>query len=215
MARKDVWWDPFSWGREDPEIITKEIRDPVKESVSGPMAKYLGGEIGKGLPRYEGPGIADIAGGAREFLAMDPGDWYKGAIADPAIAEFKEELFPLITEGFAGSLRSSGRFRAEEAGISTLSKYLAGERYKAERDIPKEQFAMAKDIYAQEYSEWMTTLPQMNPALTQALNFLKGPTGLDVATALDPGQEGWVKDAAAIAVDLVDAIMPDQIIGVG
>lgn len=192
---KSTWYNPFSWGRTDPEIITKEVKDPLKEAVATPYSEYLKTQIGKGVPRYEGfkPWETEAY---ESFAGMDPEEWFQGAVADPATKEFKEEMFPLITEGYAGSLRGSGRFKAEEAGISKFSEYLTGERYKAMRDIPKEQYAMASHRYQAEYTDWLKSLPQYNPVLQQVATFLskQTSTGTTVLAGMDPGQEGWFAD---------------------
>lgn len=213
-----TWYNPFSWGREDPKIVSKKFVDPLKTAVSTPYSKYLAAEVGKGLPRYtEGPLTYEMGGMEEsrytEFMSMDPGEWFKKAIGDPATKEFKEEMMPLITEGYAGALRGSGRFREEEAGIGKFTEFLATERYKAERDIPMQQIEMAerykkmKDIdYQAKYQDWMKSLPQYNPALEQSLKFLQSPTGIDYVTYLDPGREGWFKDLLEIAGDVAVGI---------
>lgn len=207
--------DPSFLKGRAPGIITKEVVDPQKRAVSTPMAKYLASEVGKGLPRYPGDLSAPLPeGGERalsDFLALDPGDWYQKAVADPAMKEFKEELLPIIREGYAGSLRGSGRFRAEEAGISELTEMLAQGRYIAERDIPGQQFAMAtkykelQDInLAREYSDWAKSLPQASPVLGQALQYLQESTstGTTILAALDPGQKGGWADLLMAGIQL-------------
>jgi len=192
---------------EKASIMTKEVVDPQKKAVSTPMSKYLASQVGVGLPKYEGQLSYDFnpqeMKSYSDFLSLDAGDWYDKAVADPATKHFKEELLPEITEGFAGSLRGSGRYRAEEAGINEFSESLAIGRYKAEREIPAQQFAMASqykqmmDIgYAREYNDWMKSLPQMNPALGQAMQYLQESTstGTTILSALDPGKEGGWKD---------------------
>lgn len=189
------------------EIITKEVVDPHKKAVSTPMSQYLASEVGKGLPRYEGQTSYEFSPqemrSYSDFLALDAGDWYQKAVADPAMKVFKEEILPEIREGYAGALRGSGRFSAEEAGINDFTEMLAKGRYQAEREIPAQQFAMASerkrqmDIgYAREYNDWMKSLPQVNPALTQAMQYLQESTstGTTILSALNPGKEGGWKD---------------------
>ena len=192
---------------KDAEIVTKTVVDPQKKAVSTPMSQYLASEVGKGLPTYSGQLAYDFSPeesrSYSDFLALDAGDWYDKAVADPATKHFKEELLPEITEGFAGSLRGSGRYRAEEAGINEFSESLAIGRYKAEREIPAQQFAMATEYktqmdinFAREYNAWMKSLPQMNPALEQAMQYLQESTstGTTVLSALAPAQKGGWTD---------------------
>ncbi len=201
---------------DQPGIQTQEITDPMKQRVASPLSRYLESQIGKGLPQYPGQVAHEFTQeedrAYSDFLALDAGDWYDKAVADPATKRFKEELLPGIREGFAGSLRGSGRFRAEEAGVSEFTEMLATGRYQAERDIPKQQFEMAvtrkqqMDItYARKYSAWMATLPQTNPALTQAMQFLQEgtSTGTDILTMNDPGSKGIIGDILAIFAGLV------------
>ena len=190
-----------------PSIMTKTIVDPHKKAVSTPMSQYLASEIGKGLPKYEGDlsykFSPEESRSYSDFLALDAGEWFDKAVGDPATKHFKEEMLPEITEGYAGALRGSGRYRAEEAGIGKFSEALAVQRYKAEREIPAQQFAMSleyakrQDIgFAREYNDWLKSLPQMNPALTQAMQYLQDTTGTGttVLTALDKGQKGGWTD---------------------
>lgn len=169
---------------------TKEIVDPLKKQVATPYSEYLKTQVGKGLPQYEGekPWESEAY---KSFADLDPGEWFQGAVADPAMKEFKEELLPEIREGYAGSLRGSGRFKAEEAGISQFSEYLATERTKAMRDIPKEQFAMKQQKYMMEYNDWLKSLPQNNPALQLASQFLskQTSTGTTILSTMQAEEE--------------------------
>ena len=205
-----------------PSIMTKEVVDPHKKAVSTPMSQYLSQEVGKGLPRYEGKLSHEFSPeesrSYSDFLALDAGDWFDKAVGDPATKHFKEELLPEITEGYAGSLRGSGRYRAEEAGIGKFSEGLAAQRYQAEREIPAQQFAMtlerAKQMdigYAREYGDWMKSLPQMNPVLGQAMQYLQESTGTGttILSALDKGQKGgWADLLKAGAMVASAMLMP-------
>ena len=201
---------------DQPGIMTQEVIDPMKQRVASPLSRYLESQIGKGLPQYPGQVAHEFTAeedrAYSDFLALDAGDWYTKAVADPATKRFKEELLPEIREGFAGSLRGSGRFRAEEAGISEFTEMLATGRYAAEREIPQQQFEMAvarkqqMDItYARQYSAWMATLPQTNPALTQAMQFLQEgtETGTTILTMDDPGSKGIFGEILGIIAGLV------------
>ena len=198
------------WGTP-PGIMTQEIIDPIKQRVASPLSQFLESQIGKGLPMYEDKLAHEFTTEEKraysDFLALDAGEWFQKAVADPATKEFKEELLPTIQEGFAGSLRGSGRFRAEEAGINKFTEQLTQARYMAEKDIPQAQFAMAVEYkrnldinYARKYSAWMASLPQANPAITQALQFLQESTetGTTILTMEDPGERGLIGDILGI-----------------
>ena len=188
-------------GGSEPSLKKEVIIDPYKTAISSPLSKYLASQVGKGLPRYEGrmyePLSEEYESRYKSFLGVDPGEWYDKAVADPTIREFKEEFLPEIREGFAGSLRGSGRFRAEEEGMTELSQGLAQGRAMAEIEIPKAQSEMEmqraaykRTGYALEYADWFKSLPEMNPMLDKALQFLSGPSGRDVVTYMDPGKAG-------------------------
>lgn len=171
--------------------ITK-VEDKIKTNVSNPLSQYLTGQIGKGLPgytastgkslSYEDPNATNIY---NKFLSINPDEWYTNAVVNPTMEDMKEQT-DLISEGYAGSLRGSGRFRDVEDFTQDTAKTLAEGRYRAELEIPQAQMSMAQtyksmkdaDI-AKEYSDWYTSLPQNNPAIAQSLEFLKGTTGVD------------------------------------
>ena len=216
MARKKKFFekifDPFGAfdiGREDPEFLTKTITDPAKTAVSSPLSSFLAGRVGQGLPRFPGQlsePLSDILpeSSYSEFLNLKPSEFFNTAIGDPETKRFKEELLPTIREGFAGSLRGSGRFREEEAGIGRFSEFLVGERARRLPELAKGQLDVASKIKAQrdadlrlEYEDWFKSLPENNPALAAALEFLRGPTGTDTAVALDPGREGILRELLA------------------
>jgi len=210
-------WLSKAWGGTDPKIMTKEVWDPLKKAVSTPMSEFLASNIGKGLPRYEGKlyeGLDPLAENRySEFMGLDAGAWFDEYVGDPETKRFKEEMLPEIREGFAGSLRGSGRFRAEEAGISKFSESLAQQRGLAIPGISQQQWEMGvgrqaiEDVGRQrEYTDWLKSLPEFNPILDKALAFLAGPTGRDIITGIDPGKSGWLKDLAGMAVDVAAAI---------
>ena len=202
------WWNPFDWGKDErkPEerLITKVVEDPIKTAVSKPLSEYLSKQIGKGLPRYEGKltePLENIYTGYQEFLSKDPGEWFDEAIAGPETKRFKEEYLPILREGWAGSLRGSGKFREEEAGISKFSEYLVGERARQLPEITGKQMGVASVIkgfkdqdYQTEFREWIRTRPEYNPAIEQSLKFLSVSSGRDTISAMDPAQEGWFAD---------------------
>lgn len=203
----DTWWDPFSWGRRDPSIMTKEIIDPTKASVANKMSDYLAGEIGKGLPSYTSTGgklseefDPQAFNRYQEFLSLNAGDWFDKYVSDPTVKQWKRDLLPVIEEGYAGNLRGSGRYGAVSDEATKLMEDLSAKRGQALVDIPKAQFEMAssykqmKDAdFALAYKDWYTSLPETNPALQQSLAFLNEATstGKTVLDYMDPGQEGW------------------------
>ncbi len=240
---KVKWWSwpfdtSFITGKKE-EARVKPIVDPLKKDVATPLSKYLASDIGKGIPRYTGdlaPTPTDTyqplqfdqnaLNRYNEFLSLDAGSFFDKAVAEPATVRFKSELLPQIREGFAGNLRGSGRFAAEEAGINRFAKDLAVQREKAMVTIPQAQFEMAarkfglesreqykaylselerfnqQDLKIQrEYKDWIKSLPQYNPSLERAVQFLsKGvSSGTDYLAWLDPGREGIAKDLIKIA----------------
>lgn len=211
MMGKSVWYNPFSWGEREASIMTKKVEDTTKTAVSGPLSSYLSSNIGKGLPRYTGalyePFDADAYSRYKEFLSMDPGKWFDKAVAEPETARFKSELLPELREGYAGGLRGSGRYFSEEEAMNKFSTALSQERYQAMRDIPKEQFTMASEYKKMrdqermlEYQDWFKSLPENNPILGKALEFLNANTGIDFLSATDPGQKGWFADLLATVI---------------
>ena len=200
-------------GGEPASLKQTVIEDPYKIAVSSPLSQYLSSQIGKGLPRYTGqyqePLSQEYESTYKDFLALKPGEWYDKAVAEPTIKEFQENLLPEITEGFAGSLRGSGRYSAEEAGITELSQGLAQGRAQAEVTIPQAQAGMEfqraeylSQGKALEYADWYKSLPEMNPALEQSLKFLSGPSGRDVVTYMDPGESSFMGMGASLGMAL-------------
>lgn len=208
-----------AWEGTGPSFQTKEIWDPLKKKVSTPLSSFLASGVGKGLPRYEGDlstGLDPMASNRySEFMGLDAGSWFDKAVGDPETKRFREELLPEITEGFAGSLRGSGRYRAEEAGIGRFSEALAQTRAQAIPQISGQQFGMGlekakfEDVGKQrEYADWLKSLPEMNPILDKAMSFLAGPTGRDVLSYVDPGQQGWLKDVLEMAISVIPGTNP-------
>jgi hypothetical protein len=190
-----------------PFIETKEIVDPMKKSVATPLSEYLKSQIGKGLPAYGGelttPLDKNTENRFTEFLSMNPSDFFKKNVADPTFADWSKNALPAIEEGWAGSLRGSGRFRGVEDSATDLSKQLATVGGTLVPQIYGQQIttgitykAMKDQENLTKYNAWMQTLPGANPAISQALNFLNDQTssGTTTLSALNPGQEGWFKD---------------------
>lgn len=179
------------------EMKTQVVEDPYKIAVSSPLSSYLATQVGKGLPRYEDQLYEPMDTSAySKFLSIEPGEWYTKAIQEPTLKAAREEV-PFIEEGWAGALRGSGRFRDVEDYWSDVSETLGEGRYQAELQIPQAQFGMAQAYSQQrtqqlqlEYIDWMKSLPEMNPTLDKALQFLAGPSGRDVITYQTAGKGG-------------------------
>ena len=187
----------------EPALHTQTVIDPLKQNVANPLSSYLSNQIGKGIPRFEGTLTHDLSQqeltNFQDFVGTSASDVFQESIADPAMRDFKENLLPVIREGFAGSLRGSGRFREEEAGISKFSEALSAQRAGFIPEFQQKQISTSlafKDSmdksYATRYNAWLRELPQYNPAIQQALDFLNESTstGTTVLTMTDPGKEG-------------------------
>ena len=201
----------FTGRKAEQRIIT--VEDPIKTAVSNPLSSYLASQIGRGLPSYTqstGKSLSEpldtkAYNTYQDFLGINPSEWYNKAVVEPTMRDMKEQN-DLVSEGWAGSLRGSGRFRDVEDFTRDTSSRLAEGRYKAELEIPQAQFGMAQSYSEQrnkekalEYTDWMKSLPEMNPNLDRALQFLAGPSGRDIlayqTSAQIPGAEkatGWL-----------------------
>ena len=185
------------------------IEDKIKTGVSNPLSEFLSRNVGKGLPGYtESTGKSlyepldpQAYNRYQEFISQDAGDWYDKAVYAPAMKAYKEETLPLLKEAHAGQLSSSRFDSALTESATDLSESLAQGRYQAELQVPQAQYGMASS-YADritqqkqlEYQDWMKSLPEYNPVLGQALQFLAGPSGMDYITYQTAAQtSGWEK----------------------
>jgi hypothetical protein len=200
-----------------PKIETKTIVDPIKQSVASPLSRFLSEQPGQALPRFN-PGtdtrgqiLSDLPEGGgssvSRFLSLDSEEFFNENIKNPAIETFQEELLPLIHEDFAGSLSGSGRLRAEGDAARGLARDLSRTRAELELTLPQAQFNIALQMKQEgdkeallQYQDWLKSLPQANPALNQALQFLQDSTssGTTVLSALNPGTQGILGDLIAI-----------------
>ena len=187
---------------------TQIIADPYKTKVSSPLSEFLSKQVGKGLPRYtEATGMPlyepldpKAYNTYQNFLSMSPSEWYTKGVQEPTMKAMREEI-PIIEEGWAGSLRGSGRYRDVEDYMADTAETLAVGRYKAELEIPKAQMDMAQG-YSElvtkqrllEYTDWYQSLPETNPALSQAMQFLNSDTGYNILARYNPGQSPWYAD---------------------
>lgn len=194
-------FDKIFGAKRDPEIMTKEVVDPVKQAVASPLSAYLAGQVGKGITPYGGDLSATLDSEAesryKEFLSMDANQFFKEKVAKPYTERFFEDVYPEIQEGYAGNLRGSGRFYGQEEALNKFSKGLAETEANLAVTLPQQQFDMAtkyfqlKDYEIQKKVEdYYKTQPQTNPALQAALQFLSSGTssGTTLLSALDPGK---------------------------
>lgn len=184
----------------DPNIMTKEIIDPAKQAVSNPLSSFLTGNIGQGIPRYGKPILTDLpqGGGAsvNPFLSQTVDSLYSG-IRDSAVGQFKNTYSDLLEQS-AGGLSSSRRAYNDNTAVTNLSLGLADKRAALELGLPQAQLGVAtslkdsadKEANAQ-YQDWMKSLPEYNPILDKAINYLSNntSTGSTILSALDPGRE--------------------------
>ena len=189
------------FGGSSPGIQTQVVTDPYKTRVSNVLSKYLANQVGKGLPEYSGQLYEPFSPAAysqySSFLSKSPEQWWTSAVLEPSMKTYKEETLPLLKEAHAGQLSSSRFDTALVESAEDLATTLGESKYKAELEIPQAQFEMAKsysELRTQqkmlEYADWYKSLPENNPALTQALQFLAGPTGRDIITYQTAGSSG-------------------------
>lgn len=200
------WLSDTLFGKK-PSIQTKELHDPVKESISNPLSGFLASRVGKGIDAYPGEVAPNIdpnyTNRYSEFMGLNANDLFDKYVANPQTAAFKRDFLPQLQEGYAGSLRGSGRYRSEEDAVNKFSQDLSGLRYQANKEIPEAQFKAAQDYYTTQanrdnalYMDWWKRLPENSPVLDKALQFLGSgtDTGLSVLSYLNPGQKGYFGD---------------------
>lgn len=213
---------------EKPKMETKVVEDPYKTAVSGPLSSFLSQQVGRGLPKYEGelapPIDPNLTNRYNEFLGLNANDLFTKYVETPQTESFRRDFLPVLQEGYAGSLRGSGRYRSEEDAVNRFSEHLAGLRYKANLEVPEKQMAMAKEYYnmqdlkvQRDYQNWWQSLPENNPALEQALRFLSADSGYTVLSALNPGTKGiagdLIKAGATIAATAVGGPVAGAAVG--
>lgn len=200
----------------EPKIETKTVVDPLKQGVANPLSSFLSGQVGAGVPRYEGPLGAELpqGGGASvsPFLSKSVDDIF-GQISDTAMKSFKNSYSDIL-ENSAGALSSSGRAYNDMTATTNLSLGLADKRAALELGLPAAQYDIASKMQTQTrenqvlvYNDWMKSLPQYNPVLDKAINFLNGTTstGTDILSALNPGSSGLIGDLIKAAGTIVAA----------
>lgn len=195
-----------------PEIQTKTVEDPYKTAVSGPLSSFLSSQVGKGLPKFEDAPAVDqnTTNRYNEFLSLNANELFDKYVQGPQTKSFREDLLPIIQEGYAGNLRGSGRFASEEGAINKFEQDLSGLRYTANVEIPKAQIDMAVKYYAMQeqswqnnYNNWWKSLPENNPVLANAQAFLNGDSGLTLLSQGVPGKNAPIWDLLGIAASAV------------
>ena len=194
-------WISSLFKEKAPSIQTQTFTDPAKANVANPLSAYLASEVGKGVPKYEDAPTIDPEATNRykEFLGLNANEYFDKYVAEPQTEAFKRDFLPVLQEGYAGNLRGSGRYRSEEDAVNRFSEDLAGLRYTANTEIPMKQMEAATKYYAMQdleysrnYENWYKSLPENNPALVQAIQFLS--EGVSSGTTLlqqnIPGQKG-------------------------
>lgn len=183
-------------------IKSQIVEDPYKTKVSSPLSNFLASEVGKGLPSYTATTgkslyekIDPLAYNKyQEFLNINPDEWYEKAVVKPTMDDMKEQ-YDYLSEGWAGSLRGSGRFRDLEDFTQDTAETLAEGRYKAELEIPQAQFGMAQAYQNQvnkekllDYTDWFQSLPENNPVLEKSLQFLNADSGWNLVSWQEQGK---------------------------
>lgn len=205
----------------DPSIMTKTLKDPLKEAVASPLSKFLAGETGKGVPRFEGRITGEFPGAglerAEEFIGLDAPTFFEERIQAPALETFREDILPQVREEFAGALSGSGRFRTEEEAGSRFVRGLAQTRAELELALPQAQFQVARQMREEadkearaQYGDWLKSLPQYNPVLDKSISFLQKSTGTGttILSALDPGTQGLAGDLIAMVASVFGGTTP-------
>lgn len=197
MASKQMW-------------RTETVVDPLKKAVASPYSSYLSSQIGKGVPRWEGEEFPDFEyddkykSSYEGFMSMDPASFFEKNITQPTMKRWGEEVAPIISEGWAGSLRGSGRYKDLEDSSMAVSERLTETAAQYIPNMYSQQLSMggkqAAAYYAAdtarfnfEYQDWLKSLPQYNPVLGQAAQFLSKntSTGTEVMGWLEEEEQGW------------------------
>ena len=181
----------------DPRFVYGRYIDPTLAAVANPLSSYLASRIGQSVGTYPGetPTIdQNTTNRYNEFMNMNANDLFTKLVEEPQTAAFKRDFDANITEGYAGGLRGSGRYRGSEDAINKFETDLSGLRYTANLAVPEQQMNMMSQYYITKqaqadfaYKAWFDSLPENNPALKSALAFLTGSSGTTGAVATVPG----------------------------
>ena len=201
----------FGSKKKSEGIKTFQTEDKIKTAVSSPLSAYLKRKMGEidstesGLDRYPGQLYSDLDQDTKnrytEFMSTSPKDWFKENVTDPTMESWREDIKPIISEGWAGSLRGSGHYGDVEESASATTKELATIGGQMEVDIFGQQIQTGvamkqlRDLdLLKDYEDWFKSLEENDPTLATALQFLKGPTGIDTGAYYDPGKSPWYAD---------------------
>lgn len=176
----------------EPSIMTKVEPDPYKVAISTPLSGFLAKQIGQGIGEYDTD--PNYTNRYNEYLSLDPASYFDKNIGDTAIKQYKQDFLPVVREGYAGSLRGSGRFGAEEAGINRFAEDLATTKSQFVPQFAKSQIDVGQSEFARRYANWYNGLAVNNPALKSSIDFLNSDSGYNILSALNPGKQGWFGD---------------------
>lgn len=188
------------FGGSSPSIMTQTVTDPSKQAVANPLSNYLTNQVGQGLPTFNAPSSPNAV---NNFLDQSVDQIYNDYAA-PATQQFTQDLLPVVREGYAGALSSSGRDNAETTAAGNFELSLAETKAGLETSVPEAQQSIYAQDYAQQYQTWYQGLAQNNPALGEALTFLNQSTsdGTNVLSALNPGTQGIIDPLISSAATL-------------
>lgn len=150
-----------------------ETYDPLqaqKNAVASPLSKFLAAKVGTGIGQY--PTDPNYINRYNEFMKVDPVEYFGKNVAEPTYQMFNKYARPLIAEGYAGNLRGSGRYGAEEAGFVGVSEALTGAAAEFVPSFAKSQIETGQSEFSRQYQNWYNSLPETNPVLSSAINFL-------------------------------------------
>src|SRR3990167_3376221 len=91
--------------RTETNATAPTLYDPLaglRAEVAIPLSKYLASQAGVGVGEF--PIDPNLQNRLTNFLELSPSDYFTREIQAPATRLFKEDVLPVIREGFAGSL---------------------------------------------------------------------------------------------------------------
>lgn len=193
----------FGSGKKDTgeQAYTANTYDPLqslKTSVATPLSSFLTGQVGQGIGQL--PTDPNYTNRYNEFLSVNPEQYFKTNISDPAYAQFTKYAKPLIDEGYAGSLRGSGHYGAQEAGYVGLGEQLGNTAAQFIPQFAQSQLQAGQSEFSRQYQNWFNSLPQTNPALAQAINFINAGKEASTASGNYPAQNSFLSQLGATGI---------------
>lgn len=172
----------------------RDMLEPYKIEVASPLSKFLASRVGTGIGEY--PMDPNYTNRYSEYMSMNPSDYYQKNVAEPAMKLYKEDVLPVVREGYAGNLRGSGRFSEEEAGLNRFSLGLA---QGAAEFVPKfhaSQLDAGQRMFETQYKNWYNSLAETNPILQSAVSFLgtssyRSKTIQDIGSSSSSSGSNW------------------------